>query len=193
MPVRLPVLALLALVVVTACSSAAAPASFDPAQPCNGADEQRMSGAYPELEAAVPALLAGEPATVRESGRYCSPTTLGKLAEAGIGEARFGAATWDRGSGKAMSLVVFDAAGLTPDIVYESYLSGAQLNEKIHDLQTSTPTIAGQPAHRMDFLNGDLSFQRILIWPGDRPGLVRVLLAADTVDAEIQAAADAFH
>jgi hypothetical protein len=179
--------------IVAGCGGATAPASFDPSQPCNGADEQRMAGAYPELEGAIPAELSGEPASSRESGRYCSATTLGKLAEAGITEAHYGAAIWDRGGGKAISLVMFDAAGLTAQVVFDSYLSGALANSKIHDLSTSSPTINGQPAHRMAFLNGDSSFQRILIWPGDRAGRVRVLLAADLVDAEIEAAADAFR
>ena len=192
-PLRFAWLAALIFGLAVGCGGPTAPASFDPAQPCNGADEQRMAGAFPELEGAVPAALSGQPATVRESGRYCSPTTLGRLAEAGISEARYGAATWDHGGGKAISLVMFEAAGLTDQVVYDSYLGGAQANAKIHDIRTSTPTIAGQPAHRMDFLNGDSSFQRILIWPGDRPGRVRVLLAADLVDAEIQAAADAFR
>jgi len=192
-PLRLAWLAALTFVLAVGCAGPTAPASFDPAQPCNGADEQRMAGAYPELERAVPAALAGQAASNLESGRYCSPTTLGKLADAGITEARYGAATWDHGGGKAVSLVMFEAVGLTDQVVYDSYLAGAQANSKIHNLNTSTPTIAGQPAHRMDFLNGDSSFQRILIWPGDRPGRVRVLLAADLVDAEIQAAADAFR
>ncbi len=88
---------------------------------------------------------------------------------------------------------MFEAAGLTDQAVYESYLAGAQANSKIHDLTTTEPTIGGAPGHRLDFLNGDSSFQRILVWPGDRPGRVRVILAADTVDGDINAAADAFH
>ena len=190
---RLAGLIALALAVIVGCGGQAAPASFDPAQPCGGADEQQMAGAYPELEGTIPAALSGQAPTSRLSGRYCSSKTLGKLAESGIAEAHYGAALWDRSGGKAISLVMFDAAGLTAQVVYDSYLSGALANSKIHDLQTSSPTIAGQPAHRMDFLNGDSSFQRILIWPGDRAGRVRVLLAADLVDAEIQAAADAFR
>jgi hypothetical protein len=187
--------AALALVVAVAagCADQAAEASFDPTQPCAGADQQTMAGAYPELEAEIPTTLSGTAATNRESGRYCSAATLGKLAEVGISEAHFGAATWDRGGGKAISLVVFEAAGLTDQAVYESYLAGAQANAKIHDLTTTQPTIGGAPGHRLDFLNGDSSFQRILVWPGDRPGRVRVILAADTVDADIDAAADAFR
>jgi hypothetical protein len=181
------------LVTMAACSgSSAAPASFDPGQPCAGAAEQHMAGAYPELEAAVPSALADQPATARESGRYCSPETLGKLVDAGINEMHFGAATWDRGSGKALSLVTFEAAGLTDQAVFDSYVAGAVANGKIHDLATSTPTLGGRPGRRLDFLNGDSSFQRILVWPGDRPGRVRVVLAADVVDAEIQVAVDAF-
>jgi len=188
----LGLLAAIALV-VTGCADQAATTSFDPSQPCAGADEQKMAGAYPELEAAIPQTLGGVAATNRESGRYCSPATLGTLADAGIQEAHFGAATWDKGGGKALSLVVFEAPGLTDQAVYESYLAGAQANTKIHDLATTAPTIAGSPGHRLDFLNGDSSFQRILVWPGDRPGRVRVILAADTVDADINAAADAFR
>ena len=182
-----------AVLIAAGCVDATAGASFDPSQPCAGADEQKMAGAYPELEAAIPTALAGTAATNRESGRYCSPTTLGTLAQAGISEAHFGAATWDRGGGKAISLVVFEAPGLTDRAVYESYLAGAQANSKIHDLQTTEPAIGGAPGHRLAFLNGDSSFQRILVWPGDRPGRVRVILAADLVDADINAAADAFR
>ena len=152
-----------------------------------------MAGAYPELEAAVPTVLSGVAATQRESGRYCSAETLGSLAAAGISEARYGAATWDRGGAKAISLVVLEADGLTAKAVFDSYVKGAVANGKIHDLSTSDLTIAGMAGHRMDFLNGDSSFQRILVWPGDRTGRVRVILAADQVDAEIQAAVDAFR
>lgn len=180
------------LVVLAACSGPAAPASFDPSQPCGGAAEQRMVGAYPVLEATVPSTLAGEPSTARESGRYCSAETLGTLVAAGIDEVHFGAATWDRGSGKGLSLVTFEAAGLTDQAVYDSFVAGAVGNDKIHDLATSAPILGSGPGHRLDYLNGDSSFQRILVWPGDGPGRVRVVLAADLLDVEIQAAVDAF-
>ncbi len=181
------------MVTLVGCSDASAPASFDPAQPCAGADEQRMAGAYPDLEATIPTQLAGVAATTRESGRYCSATTLGTLADAGIDELHYGAGTWDRGSGKGVSLVTLEAAGLDAQAVYQSYLAGAQGNSKIHDITPTQPTLGGKPGYRIDFLNGDSSFQRILVWPGDRDGRVRVILAADLLDAEIQAAVDAFH
>ena len=92
-----------------------------------------------------------------------------------------------------MSLVTFEATGLTDQAVFDSYIAGAAANDKIHDLATSTPTLGAGPGHRLDYLNGDSSFQRILVWPGDRAGRVRVVLAADLVDADIQAAVDAFH
>ncbi len=191
-PRRLAV-ALAACLLLAACSGAVpAPASFDPSGSCAGADEQRMAGAYPELEAALPAELAGTAPTSRESGRYCSQTTLGALMAAGIEEMRFGAATWDRGSGKALSLVLFEAEGLTATGLFETYETSARATSKVHDIRTSRPTIAGGGAHRMDLLN-DESFQAILVWPGDRPGQVRVVLAADLTNDEVQAAADAFR
>ncbi len=192
LPVR-ALVAALALVTVVGCSDAAVPASFDPTQPCAGADEQRMPGAYPDLEATIPNELAGVAATTRESGRYCSPTTLGTLADAGIDELHYGAGTWDRGSGKAVSLVTLEAAGLDAKAVYGSYLAGAQGNAKVHDITPTQPVLGGKPGYRIDFLNGDSSFQRILVWPGDRDGRVRVVLAADLLDSDIQAAVDAFH
>lgn len=152
-----------------------------------------MAGAYPDLEATIPSALAGEPATGRESGRYCSAETLGTLVGAGIDEVHFGAANWNRGSGKALSLVTFEALGLTDRAVFDSYLAGAAASDKIHDLATSAPVLAGGPGHRLDYLNGDSSFQRILVWPGDRTGQVRVLLAADLLDVDIQAAVEAFR
>jgi hypothetical protein len=45
----------------------------------------------------------------------------------------------------------------------------------------------------MDFLNGDSSFQAVIVWPGVGPGRVRVALSADLVNDEIQAALDAFR
>lgn len=191
-PVRALIVALV-LMTLVGCTGAPAPASFDPTQACAGADEQRMAGAYPDLEATVPAQLSGATAGVRESGRYCSPNTLGTLADAGFGEVRFGAGTWDRGGGKAVSLVTLEADGLGSQAVFESYLAAAQKNSKVHDITPTQPTLGGQPGYRIDFINGDSSFQRILVWPGDRAGRVRVVLTADLVDADIQAAVDAFR
>lgn len=183
----------LALVLLAGCAGPSAPASFDPAEPCNGAAEQQMAGAYPDLEATLPTALEGVAPTGRGSGRYCSADTLGKLFDGGIREVRFGAATWDRGSGKGLSLVMYEAAGLTVQAVYDSFLAGAQANSKTHDLATKEMTVAGGTALRFDFLNGDSSFQRVVVWSGDRSGRVRILLAADQLDSEIQTAADAFH
>ena len=183
----------LAVVTLAGCSGPGGPASFDPAQACAGAAEQRMAGAYPDLEATVPAALYGDASTARESGRYCSPETLGTLSDAGFSEVHFGAGTWDRGSGKAVSLVTMEAAGLTAEAVFGSYLAGAQKNSKVHDVKPTRPTLGGLPGFRMDYINGDSSFERILVWPGDRAGRVRVILAADLVDADIQTAVDAFR
>jgi len=191
-PRRLAVVLAAGLLLAACSGSAPAPASFDPAGSCAGADEQRMSGAYPELEAALPTKLADAAPTNRESGRYCSEQTLGALMAAGIAEMRFGAATWDRGSGKGLSLVLYEADGLTAKALFDTYETSARATSKVHNIRTSEPTIAGGEAHRMDLLN-DESFQAILVWPGDRPGQVRVILAADLTNDEVQAAADAFR
>jgi hypothetical protein len=191
--VRLLLAATVVLLAASGCAGAAARPSFDPSAPCAGAAEQRMAGAYPALEAAVPSTFAGKPATSRESGRYCSSDTLGTLVDAGIHEAHFGAGTWDLGSGKALSLVMFEASGLTAQNVFDSFVAAASVNAKVHDPTISQPTIGGQPGHRLDYLNGDSSFQRIVVWPGDGDGRVRVLLAADLLDVEISGAAEAFR
>jgi hypothetical protein len=183
----------LALVVLAGCGGPSAAASFDPAAACGGAAEQQMAGAYPDLEAALPPALDGVDPSLRGSGRYCSADTLGSLFDAGIHEVHFGAATWDRGSGKGLSLVLYEAPGLTTQAVYDSFLAGAQANSKTHDLATREMTVAGRQVLRFDFLNGDSSFQRVVVWPGDASGRVRILLAADQLDSQIQAAADAFH
>jgi hypothetical protein len=180
--------------VVAACSGGrTTPPSFDPATPCAGADAQVMAGAYPDLEAALPTSLAGVSPTNRESGRYCSRNTLGGLVDQGIAEAHFGAVTWDRGAGKAISLVLFEAGGLTADALFQSYQDAAAANSKIHDLRAGTLTIGGLAARRIDYLNGDSSFQAVIVWPGDGPGRVRVALAADLTSADLQVALDAFH
>jgi hypothetical protein len=192
-PRRLVALVAAALVTAAACVGAATPTSFDPAAPCAGVDEQRMAGAFPELEKTVPGTIAGVPPSVLESGRYCSKASLGGLAEAGIGEARFGAGTWDHGGGKAVSLVTFEAEGLTARTMFESYLAGARADSAhVHDIVQKDLQVGDLVGYRLDFLNGE-SFQRILVWPGPGDGQVRVTLAADLTDVEIQAALDAFH
>ena len=193
-PRRLATLVAAALLAAAGCANAAAPAptSFDPTAPCAGADEQRMPGGYPDLERTIPATLDGVPPTSLESGRYCSPTSLGTLAATGIQEVRFGAGNWDRGSGKAISLVTFEADGLTARSMYDSYLTPARSDSHVHDIVEKDLRVGDQAGYRLDFLNGE-SFQRILVWPGAGAGQVRVALAADLTDAEIQAAVDVFR
>ncbi len=192
-PRRLVALVAAVLLTAAACVGGASPPSFDPTAPCGGVDEQRMAGAFPELEMTVPTTISGLPPSVLESGRYCSKASLGALAESGIGEARFGAGTWDRGSGKAVSLVTFEADGLTAKTMFDSYLAGARADTAhVHDIVQKDLRVGDLTGYRLDFLNGE-SFQRILVWPGPGKGQVRVALAADLTDAEIQAALDAFR
>ena len=194
-PRRLASVLTAGLVLAACTGSTAGPStasSFNPAVACAGADVQRAPGAYPELEAALPSTLAALTPTTRESGRYCARATLGTLLDAGISEAHFGAATWDHGGGKAVSLVLFEASGLTAPMLFESYQSAAAATSKVHDIRTAPVTLGGTPGQRMDLLNSD-SFQAILVWPGDRPGRVRVVISADLTNDVIQAAVDAFH
>lgn len=184
-------LVVLAVALLAGCSGATASPSFDPSSACAGADEQRMPGAYPELEVLVPVGLAGATPSSRDSGRLCSKVSLGALAGAGVTEMRFGGGTWDRGGGKGISLVTFEATGLTARALFDSYVAGARANSQNHDIQTSEPTIAGAQGYRMDLLSGE-SFESLVVWPGDQQGRVRVVLSADQTDADIQAAIDAF-
>ena len=150
-----------------------------------------MSGAYPELEALVPVDLAGATPSTHDSGRLCSRASLGALADAGVTEMHFGGGTWDRGGGKGISLVTFEASGLTAKALFDSYVAGARANSQNHDIRTSEPTIAGVSGYRMDLLSGE-SFETLVVWPADRGGRVRVVLSADQTDADIQAAIGAF-
>ena len=76
-----PALALVLALVLAACGTATPVASFDPASACT--TDGRMPGAYPELEALLPAAYEGKaPATV-DSGRNCTPAALGTLRRRG--------------------------------------------------------------------------------------------------------------
>ena len=58
-------------------------ASFDPAAPCPA--EGQQPGAYPDLEALLPATHEGKAPDSVDSGRLCTDANLGTLAAAGIG------------------------------------------------------------------------------------------------------------
>ncbi len=75
-----PAVGLVLALVLAGCGTATPVASFDPASACT--TDGRMPGAYPELEALLPAAYEGKAPSTVDSGRNCTPAALGTLAEA---------------------------------------------------------------------------------------------------------------
>jgi hypothetical protein len=180
-----PLFALLAAaVLVTACGGTAVPVvSFDPASPCT--TDGRVPGAYPDLEARLPADYEGQPPANVDSGRSCTAAALGTLAEDGVAELRFAGATWDLGGTTGLTFAVFEAPGLEPGDMIRFYEAGARLARRTEKLATSDTTVGGRPARRLDVLGSDGTGQTIVAWPAEEPGRVHVLLAADLGDAKV--------
>jgi hypothetical protein len=182
--------ALVLLVVAAACSSAA----FDPSGPCTA--DGRAAGAYPDLEALVPRSLDGRPPDTVDSGRNCSAAKLSTLAGHGIKELKFAGSTWSSGPDAGTSIAIFSAPKLQADWVHEFFLTGAENASTTETVDESKPVVNGQPAFRIDALNGE-SYQTVIDWQdGDR---VRVVLVASFIrdmskeqhEQHVQAALDA--
>lgn len=180
------------LLAAGACASdASAPVtSFDPTTPCTTDGQQ--PGAYPELEALLPdAWESAAPANV-DSGRTCTKQGLGTLAGHGIEGLRFAGATWDMGGTGGMTLAVFEADRLDPELMVEFYEAGARTARRTDKYQVTDTTVGGKPAKRLDVLGSDGTGQTVVAWPGDEPGRVKVLLAADVGDATVARVLEAF-
>jgi hypothetical protein len=176
---------------VGGCAGASIPlVSFDPSSACT--TDGRMPGAYPELEALLPAEYQGAAPVSVDSGRSCTAEALGSLAADGVHELRFAGTTWDLGGTSGLTVAVFQADGLTPDAMIGFYRAGAAANDKTEKLQTSDATVAGKPARRLDVLQSDGSGHTIVAWAADEPGLVHVLLASDLGDARVLQALEEF-
>ena len=189
-----PGLVLVAALAVAACAGGGTPdVSFDPSTACAAAtDEGHYRGAYPELEALLPASYEEAAPTSVDSGRSCTPATLGTLGERGIPEVHFAGATWDLGNGRGLTVAVFEAPQLVPERMIEFYEAGARVARRTDDLQRSDTTVGGVPAKRLDVAYGD-SAQTIVAWPAtDDPGRVKVLLAADLGDTKVAELLDRF-
>lgn len=184
---RLVLVAAVALV-LSACAGGAA-ASFDVAAGCPS--EGRAAGAYPDLEARIPKSYEGRGPNQLDSGRHCSPASLGSLGLAGFDEVRFAGGTWDLGGYRAAALVVFEAPGLTADEVAEFYETSARAANRTRVTGRSTPDVAGRAGHRLDSTTGDRT-QTVVTWPSADEGIVNVVLTNDLPDPKIQAAIDAF-
>jgi hypothetical protein len=169
--------ALLAFAAIAA--SCAAP-SFDPSAPCTS--DQRVAGAYPALEALVPRVFRDRGPDLLDSGRTCSDAALGTLKAHDMRELRFAGATWVLGSSSGVSFAILEADELRADWVADFYEAGARAARNSQSVDTSATEIDGQPASRIDTLNGE-SYQTVIVSP-DGPR-VRVVIVASFI-REIQ-------
>lgn len=178
-----------AAVILAGCSSAAAPAAFDPTAPCTA--DVRLPGAYPELEALVPASLEGSPPSRLDSGRNCTAANLGSLAEHGISEVHFAGGLWETSPSSGVTLAVFEGDGLEAVHIGEWYEASARLARKTQALEPTRPTIDGRQAYRLDLLNGDIP-QTVVVWPSADGRSVQVVIGSSVGEDRIQAAIAAF-
>ena len=193
----------LGIVTLLAACEPGAAASFDPAAPCNGADEQSQAGFYPDLEALLPTAVTppspspgdtSQPtASVAppQSGRFCSANTLGTLADHGVSELHFAGALWTTGQNQGISLAVYRAQGLTADLLADSFTAGASKASAVAQITTQPVVIAGRHGVRLSVNNQD-QLQTVVFWGASTPDTVNAVIAADPSDARLQAAIDAF-
>lgn len=180
---------LLAVVLASAACSSDPGASFDPTGPCTR--DGSAPGAYPELEARVPATYRDAPPETLDSGRNCSSPSLGSLADVGFSEIRFAGGTWGFGAERAAVLAVFSAPGLDADELADFYTESARSASRTEVLADSRPTIAGRPGRRLDTKTGE-RLQTVVVWPASEPDLVNVVITNDLPEARIADAIDAF-
>jgi hypothetical protein len=166
--------------------------SFDPTSPCDGTLRQQMPGAYPRLEARIPAIIAGKEPSSRDSGRFCSRETLGSVLDAGVTEVRFGGGIWEIGERGGIQLGAFEGEGLTPELLAEEYRRSADASRRSEAVKATTLTVDGRPAWRIDVVNGN-SRQAIVVWSSVDGTLVQVVVAADVEEAWLQDAVAAYH
>ena len=126
-----------------------------------------------------------------DSGRHCSAVNLGTLAAAGISEVRFAGGAWDFGGERAAALVVFQAPGLTADLIAEFYSASARAANRTTIAGQSTPTVAGRAGHRLDTTTGSRT-QTVVTWPSGDEDIVNVVITNDLPDPKIDAAVDAY-
>lgn len=182
---------LLATVLASLAACGTSAGTFSPTGPCTA--DGRTAGAYPDLEAQLPAglldfesstnALDTKPPTRVDSGRNCSSKALGTLAGHGISEIDFAGATWDYGGGDAIVSAVFLTPDGQPTLDYRwmenFYSAGAQASSKTENIQESRPTMGeAGPVYRLETLN-DLSLQTVVVWPWG--GVVRVVIVATQV------------
>ena len=176
------------LLLLGACTSGAA-RSFDPTGACS--TDGKVAGAYPDLEALVPKLYRGAPPETLDSGRNCTPASLGPLASFGIDEVRFAGGTWTFGADRAVVLAVFRTKGLDATALASFFAPTAQTASRTQILGESAPTVAGRPGHRIDTQTGE-KVQTVVTWPAADADVVNVVITSDLPEARIQDAIDAY-
>jgi len=186
-PLRFLVLA--AIVIVVGACAGSQGASFEPIGPCTA--DGSAPGAYPELEAMVPTTYEERGPDRLDSGRNCSDENLGSLADEGIEEVRFAGGTWEFGSDIAAVLAVFAADSLTVDTMADWWESTARASSRTQILGSTSAEVAGRTVHRLDTKTGE-RIQSVLVWAGNEPGQVNVVLSHNLPDPKIEAAVAAF-
>jgi hypothetical protein len=186
---RLRFVVLAAIVILVGACTGSQGASFEPSGPCTA--DGSAPGAYPELEALVPTTYEERGPNRLDSGRNCSDENLGSLADEGIEEVRFAGGTWEFGSDIAAVLAVFAADALTVDALADWWESTARASSRTQILASTRTEVAGQTVHRLDTKTGE-RLQSVLVWAGDEPGQVKVVLSHNLPDPKIEAAVAAF-
>jgi hypothetical protein len=168
---------LVAVVLLATLAVGCSGASFEPSGPCTS--DGRAAGAYPELEALVPATFRGRPPDRLDSGRNCTAQALATLVAHGVTELRFAGGTWDLGSSSGVTLAVFEATVLDPSWLAEFYEVGARTARNTESVESRAVIVPnGSPGTRIDALNGE-SYQSVIVWQdGDQ---VRVALIASFI------------
>lgn len=180
---------LIAALLVAACGPASVYTSFDPSSLC--AIDGRFPGAYPALEARLPASFLGRAPDMLDSGRNCSATELGTLAGHGISEVRYAGASWFLSGNAGITLAVFTGAGLTAEWLGEWYEASARAARNTREIDPTRPKVGGAQAYRLDTLNGD-SVQTTIDWQVPGGDAVYVVIAADAPVGTIDAATATF-
>jgi hypothetical protein len=168
------------------------PAPFDPAAPCAGADRQMWPGSYPELEARIPGEIAGVAPDRVDSGRFCSPASLGTIYESGITEVRFAGAQWSIGDASSLEVGVFSGPGLRAEALFGEYRRSAEATEGVTVSSAGEVEVDGRTAYRLELVRGD-SRQVIVVWPSADGSAVQTITGLDVKDALIDAAIAAFR
>lgn len=181
--------AILGAVLLAGCGPATVYTSFDPSTPCS--TDGRFPGAYPALEARLPAAFQGRAPDSLDSGRNCSATELGTLARHGISEVRFAGASWFLSGNAGVTLAMFTGQGLTAEWIGEWYEASARAASNTREIDPTRPKVGSFQAYRLDTLNGE-SVQTIIDWQVPGSDAIYVVIAADAPVATIDAATAAF-